>query len=103
MGAKSSCGGVREHSGDGQRAYLRGSGEAGDTGWRRRLVLCGDAGSCRVAAAAQNVSGTGHPGHDLRAAAAAALTSCSGERSVGVGQLVGQGRRGRRRELAAAG
>jgi hypothetical protein len=49
--------------GGGQRAYLRGPSEAGDTGWWRRLVLCRGGCSCRVAtAAAQNVSGTGHPG-----------------------------------------
>jgi hypothetical protein len=27
--------------GGGQCAYLSGPGEAGDTGWLRRLVLCG--------------------------------------------------------------
>jgi hypothetical protein len=45
---------MREHSGDGtgQRAYLRGPGETGDTGWWRRLVMCGDGGSYRAAAAA---------------------------------------------------
>jgi hypothetical protein len=46
-----------------QRMYLE-AGEAGGTGWRWRLVLCGGGGSRRVAAAAaQNVSGTGHQGH----------------------------------------
>jgi hypothetical protein len=47
---------------------------------------CGGRGSTAAAAAAavaQNVSGTGHPGHVLRAAAAAALSSCNGERSGG--------------------
>jgi hypothetical protein len=61
--------------GGGQRAYLRGPGEAGDTGWQRRLVLREGGGSCRVAAAA-------------------ALASCDGERSGGMGQLLGQGRGG---------
>jgi hypothetical protein len=91
--ARSAGVGRSKSGGGGQRAYLRGPGEAGDTGCRRRLVLCGGGGSYRVAAAAvtgQNVSGTGHPGHELRVTAAA-ITSCSGECSGGVGQLVGQG------------
>jgi hypothetical protein len=105
-GTRVGCGGLMEYSGGGQHVYLGGPGESRLYGWWRRLVLCGGGGSCRVAAsaAAQNVSGTGHPGHELRSAAAtAALRSCSGQRSGGVGQLVGQGREGRRRELAVAG
>jgi hypothetical protein len=53
-GTRVNRGGGGEHSGGcGQRAYLRGPGEAGDTGWwRRRLVLCGGGGSCVAAAAA---------------------------------------------------
>jgi hypothetical protein len=43
-GSRGTCfgGEAREHSGGGtgQRAYLRGPGEAGDTSWWRRLVLC---------------------------------------------------------------
>jgi hypothetical protein len=36
---------MREYSGGGgQRAYLRGPGEAGGKGWWRRLVLCGGGG-----------------------------------------------------------
>jgi hypothetical protein len=84
--------GARATGGGGQRAYLRGLGEAGDTGWQRRLALCGGGGSCRVAAAAtaaQKVSGMGHPGHRLRAAAA--LPKCDGERSGGVESARGPG------------
>jgi hypothetical protein len=44
-GTRIDCGELREHSSGGrQRVYLRGLGEAGDTGWRRRLVLCGGGG-----------------------------------------------------------
>jgi hypothetical protein len=53
--AKAAGGGKHSGGCGAQCAYLRGPGEAGDTGWRRRLVLCKDGSSCRVAAEMDDV------------------------------------------------
>jgi hypothetical protein len=95
-GARTTSGGT------GQRAYLRGPGEAGNTGWWRRLVLCGgwwqlqggggSAEKCRG-------RGTRDTGYGRRRPSLAA----TGRAAAAWSQLAGQGRGGRRRELAVAG
>jgi hypothetical protein len=45
---ESSYEGTGGSGGDWQRPYLRGPGVAGDTGWLRRLVLCGGGGTRKL-------------------------------------------------------
>jgi hypothetical protein len=89
------CGGTHVATGDwgsksggGGSVRTWGWTKPGGTGWRRRLVAEGGEGSCIGSA------GGGVPGYVLRAAAAAALAGCDGERSGGVESARGPGARG---------